>query len=104
MIGLQINGKPAVASGSLMIPPNVIAGIPLPGGTLTLAFETTGEEGFHWDHWNLTITAEPNPLGIALDVPLPTNSAQNGIVAFTIHTVGSGPSIYRLVNYTAYVS
>jgi hypothetical protein len=104
MIGFQVNGKPVVASGSLMIPPNAEAAIQLPGGLLRLEFKVGTPEGYTWDHWKLTITAHENPLGIALDIPLSSSDGSPLQLAMTVHTVGTtaGAGIYRIVHYTAH--
>ena len=102
MSAFIVNGEPAVASGSIMIPPNVKAGIPLPGGVMTLHFKEHGNAGFSWNHWDLTITAPDNPLGIALDVPLTGSNNRPLTLAMTIHTVGQGTGAYRIIHYTAY--
>lgn len=102
MIGFHVNGKPVIASGSLMIPPNAEASIQLPGGLLKLGFQAEGEEGYQWNHWKLTITARENPLGIALDIPLSTTDGGALQLAMTVHTVGQGRGAYRIVHYTAH--
>jgi hypothetical protein len=102
MSNLQINGAPVVAAGSVMIPPGVQGAISIPGGLINLRFQTEGLEGFHWNHWTLTITAKANPLGVALDVPLATGAGSPLNLSMTIHTVGNGPNFYRIIHYTAY--
>lgn len=104
MAGLHINGAPAVAAGSVMIPPGVQGAISIPGGQIALRFETEGTEGYRWDHWTLTITARANPLGIALDVPLSTDAGTPLTLSVTLHTVGEGAGAYRIVHYTAHAS
>lgn len=102
MSGLQINGHPALISGSLMVPPNASASVPMANGTLTFIFRTDGAPGYEWNHWTLTVTAPPNPLGIALDVPLQLGSGVPMTLAITIHTVGQDAAVYRIIHYTAY--
>lgn len=102
MTDLQINGAPAVAAGSVMIPPKVEGAIRIPGGVISLRFQTEGKEGFEWSHWTLTITAPDNPLGIAFDVPLTSSDGRPLRLSMTIHTVGEGTGAYRIINYTGY--
>ena len=98
-----VNGKPAVIDGVVMIPPGAEVAVPIPGGLLYLRFKTEGDEGYTWDHWYLTVTAKENPLGIGLSIPLKAADGQPMTLALTIHTVGQGEAVYRIVHYTGYL-
>lgn len=100
---LIIDGQRAIASGTVMIPPHTRGAIELPGGTVELTFDTTGDPGFTWDHWHLTVRSPENPLGIGLQIPLERKGDSQSLLSLTIHTVGSAGNVHRIIHYTAYV-
>ncbi|MBD8549504.1 hypothetical protein [Sphingomonas sp. CFBP 8764] len=102
-VTLYINGKEALVSGTALIPIGTEGAIRVPGGTIALRFQSLGDPGYRWDHWSLTITSPDNPLGIGLEVPLPLVQGQGQmLLALTVHTIGQGPNVHRIVNYTGY--
>jgi hypothetical protein len=100
---MKIDGRPAMC-GSIVVGPGQIGEIDIPWGTYRLVFDPPeAGPGITLSTTDNTITlrAVDNALGVATTLEIPTVSGGRAILNLAIYTIGDGPSLCRVIHYTA---